>query len=61
MRVPPNEPIVRICRDCEQPFEITVGERAFFDARDLHYPRRCRDCRAFRRQERAQQPSPEAA
>ena len=54
-----NETIVRVCRDCEQSFEITSDEQQLF--RELAavnewsgwtLPRRCSPCRAARRRER---------
>ena len=43
------------CKDCGQPFTLGASEIAFFERRGLSVPRRCRECRAYRRQERAEQ------
>ena len=43
------------CKDCGQPFTLAPSEVAFFESRDLSLPRRCKPCRAYRRQERAEQ------
>lgn len=37
------------CVDCGQIFEWTEGEQRFYRERNLHPPKRCRDCRAHRR------------
>jgi hypothetical protein len=39
----------RHCVCCGIQFEIAASERAFFEANNLHQPRRCRECRAARR------------
>jgi hypothetical protein len=33
------------CCDCDDPFVFTAGEAAYFAARLLHQPRRCKPCR----------------
>ena len=43
------------CRDCAETFVLTVVDQAFFKERGLAEPKRCRDCRKFRRREREQQ------
>lgn len=37
------------CRDCGRPFDIDAGERSWFLEREMSLPRRCRPCRAARR------------
>jgi hypothetical protein len=39
----------RMCVDCDNGFEITESEVAFYSSRDLKLPRRCADCRRARR------------
>jgi hypothetical protein len=34
------------CADCKQPFVLTAGEQEWFEQRDMHMPRRCKECRA---------------
>jgi len=41
------------CRDCSRPFTYTEAQKADYAVRGLHPPRRCPDCRAFARAERA--------
>lgn len=47
----------RICIEegCETRFNITDGERAFYQQRNLHLPKRCPDCRERRKIEKARQ------
>lgn len=49
MRIDADEALQ--CRDCDEPFVVTVGERAFYLARTgvPHLPRVCRPCRIARR------------
>jgi hypothetical protein len=44
----------RICLDCGDMFEITVGNREFYGGRGLQLPRRCEVCRRARRQQGAE-------
>jgi ornithine cyclodeaminase/alanine dehydrogenase-like protein (mu-crystallin family) len=41
-----------LCCDCDEMFVFSAGEQAYFAARLLHQPRRCRPCRVSKRQER---------
>lgn len=41
-----------ICRDCNLPFTFSAGEAKFFAARDFEPPKRCRDCRAHRKEDK---------
>ena len=41
------------CSDCGQEFIFTVEEQEFYTARGFTEPKRCRSCRAARRNERA--------
>lgn len=40
------------CLDCKQDFIFTDGEAAFYAARGLIAPKRCKDCRAKRKLDR---------
>jgi hypothetical protein len=48
----------RICRDCENSFEITVSEKEYFermtdeDGQPMSLPKRCKTCRSRRRMEK---------
>jgi hypothetical protein len=37
--------LILTCVECDQAFIFTAGEAAYFDARSLHQPRRCKSCR----------------
>lgn len=37
------------CKDCSSWFVVTVGEKEFYDARELNLPKRCPACRATRK------------
>lgn len=39
----------RICRDCAEKFDITVGEIEWYLEKGLFPPARCPKCRAYRR------------
>lgn len=39
----------RICRDCAEKFDITVGEIEWYLEKGLCPPARCPECRAYRR------------
>jgi len=41
------------CRSCSRPFTYTEAQKTAYHLRGLHPPRRCPDCRAFARAERA--------
>jgi cold shock CspA family protein len=43
----------RRCRDCGAAFAITAGAATFLESRGLALPKRCRQCRAERRSQRA--------
>ena len=47
MRVP--EEYLRICEDCGASF-FTAGEEAFYKSKNLILPKRCKKCRAARKQ-----------
>ena len=40
------------CIDCNIEFEITDGEKAFFEQRDFSLPKRCKPCRVKKKQQR---------
>jgi hypothetical protein len=37
------------CKDCGEKFVITNGEKAFYEKRDMKLPKRCKDCRKYRK------------
>jgi hypothetical protein len=41
------------CRACSRLFSFSEAQKADYNLRGLHPPRRCPDCRAFARAERA--------
>jgi hypothetical protein len=45
------QPKVVICRECQEPFVLSPGERKFYLERKMKDPQRCGDCRARRRAE----------
>ena len=45
-----GRPFDLVCVDCRNPFEITTGEIAFLLERGLNLPRRCRPCRAAKKE-----------
>ena len=48
----PADEASRVCRDCGNPFILTASEQQFFIDRQLHQPRRCRECRRLTREHR---------
>jgi hypothetical protein len=46
--------IDKICKDCGAVFTLTEADQQFFEGRGLKSPRRCKPCRALRRQEKAE-------
>lgn len=42
------------CLDCQQDFAFSVQEQEFFAEKGFSVPKRCRDCRAKRRERRKQ-------
>lgn len=50
---------VLTCRDCDQDFEFSEGELKWFEAHELVPPKRCKKCRAQRKQKLAEA-APEA-
>ena len=46
---------MKSCPDCWHPYEPDAFERAWYEARDLVPPRRCKPCRAARHEQRAQE------
>lgn len=43
------------CSDCGQDFTFTDGERTFYESKSLTPPKRCKGCRAIKKQNRAAQ------
>lgn len=43
------------CIDCGNDFVLTDKERAFYEDRNLHLPKRCKPCRDKRKAARDQQ------
>eukprot|EP01043_Picozoa_sp_COSAG02_P033993 COSAG02_NODE_2352_length_9081_cov_37.519372_1_plen_614_part_00 len=46
---PSGKAATMLCKDCRETFEWSVNEQAFFAARKLREPRRCKTCRATKR------------
>ena len=46
---------MKSCPDCWHPYEPDAQERAWYEARGLVPPRRCKRCRAARHQQREQE------
>lgn len=42
-------------RDCGKEFQITNGEKEFFDSKNMSLPKRCKPCRAKVRAQREAQ------
>jgi hypothetical protein len=53
------EDITIDCRDCRTPFTWTAGQQQYFAERQLMQPRRCEQCRRWRRQQQAEAASVE--
>jgi hypothetical protein len=50
-----EEPVVKIennCLDCRQSFEISSGEKLFYESKNLVLPKRCKPCRKERKLQR---------
>lgn len=45
------------CIDCGAEFEITDGEKSFFESKGFTLPKRCKSCRAKKKAERQAQGS----
>lgn len=41
------------CQDCNKQFEFTSGEQTFYTEKNLTPPKRCKPCRAIKKQNRA--------
>lgn len=41
--------MVRNCKDCPNKFNLTEGEIKFYNSKEMHLPKRCKDCRQKRR------------
>ena len=41
-----------VCQDCGKEFEFTVREQEFYKEKGFSEPKRCKDCREKRKQER---------
>ncbi len=37
------------CVDCREQFEITAGEKEFYEMKGLSLPKRCKKCRAAKK------------
>ena len=46
--------VVIKCVDCNKPFTLTLGHAKWFLARDLELPKRCKECRTRRRNEKGE-------
>lgn len=51
------EEYLRICEDCDVRY-FTAGEQAFYERKNLTLPKRCKNCRAARKQEWGQEQKP---
>lgn len=40
----------KICKECKQPFTISLSEVKFFERKKLHIPKRCPECRKKRKE-----------
>jgi len=40
------------CQDCNKEFVFSAGEQEFYASKNLSDPRRCKDCRALKKQQR---------
>jgi hypothetical protein len=36
---------IRVCKACRQPWELTAGEKAFYEDKNLQSPKKCKPCR----------------
>lgn len=41
------------CSDCNTEFEFSEGEQKFYEEKDLFPPKRCKQCRAKKKQQHA--------
>lgn len=44
----------RECVDCHNQFDITNGEVTFFQDKNMTLPKRCKNCRALKKQAKEQ-------
>lgn len=44
-----TDKVIRCC-DCGQSFQFTAGEQLYFYSKGLSEPKRCKPCRALRKQ-----------
>ena len=42
-----------VCQDCGKEFDFTVRDQEFYKENGFSEPKRCKDCREKRKQERA--------
>lgn len=40
----------KVCCDCGRDFWLEAGEQAFFTSKNMPFPKRCKPCRAARKQ-----------
>ena len=43
------------CADCGKDFILTISEQSFYNSKGFSFPKRCKDCRMKRKQERFKQ------
>ena len=46
-----------VCQDCGKEFEFTVREQEFYQEKGFSEPKRCKECREKRKQERVEKTS----
>ena len=44
-----------VCRNCGKEFTFTIGEQRFYEEKDLKPPVRCKECKAKRKEQQAEQ------
>lgn len=44
----------RICKNCGKEFELTDGEISFYKSKNLHLPKRCKECRKHQNEGKGQ-------
>lgn len=47
-----------ICKDCGKEFELSPNEQAFFLSKNLQLPKRCKECRRKRKEQRSLEENP---
>lgn len=50
-----KEDLVVDCTDCGEEFILSAEEKEWFDSKDFHYPKRCKECRDARKEAKRDQ------